>query len=284
MVYQSITSFQNPKIKHAVKLSQRKDRDREGLLVVEGRDEIVLALQGGLRPFRLFYSPGLRNGSDSELLGTFTALGGEVIEISPQLMEKIAYRQHPDAWLCIAFQPETSLSSMKHSSMNQTEATGSTRDQSHPSMPLYLITEGIEKPGNFGAMLRTADACGVQGVISLGGKTDLFNPNVVRASKGSIFTVPIAAADNQQVYEWLEEQNITIVAADPHDAKPYWEVSYRRPCAIVVGSEDQGLSEFWKKNAHELVTIPMVGTVNSLNVALSAGLLLYEAIRQRTGT
>jgi TrmH family RNA methyltransferase len=262
---QIISSLQNPKIKHVVKLRERRHRDAEGVMLIEGRDELALALAGSGRVYTVFICSQLfSKGDNARVLGQAQQVGAELIEVSPAVFEKIAYRENPDGWLALAPAPRRRLS-----------------DLALPENPLLLIVEAVEKPGNLGAMLRTADAAGADALILCDPATDLGNPNVVRASRGALFTVPVAQAESTEALSWLEALKIQIVATTPGATRSYTQVDLRGPVAIAVGTEDQGLSAAWLKQADLAVRIPMVGRVNSLNVAASAAVLLYEAVRQR---
>jgi TrmH family RNA methyltransferase len=262
-----ITSPQNPKIKRAVKLRDRKRREAEGVMLIEGGDELALALAGGVRFQTVFVCPALIRKSVGNLhVEAIRRSSAEVIEVSASVFAKMAYRENPDGWLALAPAPRRSLADLKWA----------------PSRtPLLLVCEAVEKPGNLGAMLRTADAAGVDALIVCDPATDLGNPNVVRASRGALFTVPTAQAGSAETLNWLRALRIGIVAATPQAALIYTDANLRGPVAIAVGAEDEGLSETWLKHADLAVRIPMAGNVNSLNVSASAALLLYEAVRQR---
>ncbi|MGD9932903.1 MAG: TrmH family RNA methyltransferase [Dehalococcoidia bacterium] len=251
-------------MKAAVRLRERRHRDREGLMLVEGRDELTLALDAGVRPVTLF-ATGEHAGSP--LAERCAQLGADVLEVTEEVFAKLAYREHPDGWVAVARIPETTL--------ERIEAWG---------RPLILVVDGVEKPGNLGAMLRTADAAGATAVILSDAGTDPFNPNVVRASKGTVFSVPLAVADANGVIEWLRERDIAIVVATPESAALYSDADLSGSVALVVGAEDTGVSGAWREAARVAVTIPMAGRVNSLNVATAAALLLYEAVRQRSAS
>ena len=260
-----ISSPQNPKIKHAVKLRERRQREREGLMLVEGRDELSLALASGVRPQTLFYCPSFFGATRPEgWLEQAREAGAELIEVSPAVFEKIAYRENPDGWLAVIPALRRRLD-----------------DLSPGANPLLVVAEAIEKPGNLGAILRSADAAGATGLIICDPTTDLANPNVVRSSRGTLFSVPVAEADGAETIAWLRARGIKLVAATPQANLVYTEADLRGPAAIAVGAEDEGLSRAWLEQADIAVRIPMLGRVNSLNVATAATLLLYEAVRQR---
>lgn len=267
-----IVSTQNPRVKHIVKLrDDKKTRNEDGLLLVEGYDEIRLALAAGHTPqtlLRFDYGVEKHHSSaqrDTELASralTFSA--SENLTVSRAVFEKISYRENPDGWMGIFPIPQTSLDDLKLS-----------------KTPLVIVAEAIEKPGNLGAILRTADAAGVDALLVCNPRVDVWNPNVVRASRGAVFSVPVVECDNASAWEWLKRQEMRVLAASPSVHKIYSDVDLKSPVAIVVGTEDEGLSDFWMTNADVKVKIPMMGKVNSLNVSVSTALILYEAVRQR---
>jgi TrmH family RNA methyltransferase len=234
-------------------------------MLVEGYDELTLALASGARATSLYYSPELvRDQRQLDIIIAEREQGTEVFQVSEQVFQKIAYRQAPDGWLAVFPAIATDLGRL-----------------SLPPDALVLVCESVEKPGNLGAMLRTADAAGVDAVISSSAATDWGNPNIVRASKGAVFSVPVAEADREELIPWLRRQGLGIVATSPDAVLPYTSADLRRGVAIVVGAESQGLDEEWSGAADAEVRIPMFGRLNSLNVATSAALLIYEAARQR---
>jgi len=261
-----ITSPQNPKIKQAIRLNERRQREREGLMLVEGFDELSLALESGVRLQTLFYCPALFRGNAEELLAHIQATGAELIEVSPPVFEKMAYRENPDGWL--AFVPTQSLH--RHLS-----------DLALGENPLLVVAEAVEKPGNLGAILRSADAAGVHALLLCDPTTDLSNPNVVRSSRGTLFSLPVVEAQKDEAMRWLRERGIKLIAATPQADLIYTQADLRGPSAIAVGTEKEGLSQTWLEQADVAVRIPMRGRVNSLNVATATTLLLYEAVRQR---
>lgn len=272
-----ITSLTNPRVKHVVALRDKKsEREASGLMLIEGFEELSLALECSVRPRTLFYCPEIfRKGTDEQLKQTIAATGAELIECTRPVFEKIAYRDGPDGWLAVVDRPSFTLSNLE------------TR-HTHPS-PLLVVAEAVEKPGNFGAMLRTCDAAGVTGFISCDPIADLTNPNIVRASVGTLFSVPVAEASNEDTLRWLRRHNIKVVATTPNSGpdgtlpQDFTETDLAQPVAILVGTEKYGLSDFWLNQADLRVRIPMLGRVNSLNVATSAALLIYEAVKQRAG-
>ena len=256
-----ITSLQNPRIKHIVKLrDDKKIRKQDGLMLVEGFDEITLALDAGYRPQTVLSAPEL---ATRHISGDFA----ESITVSRPVFEKISYRDNPDGWMGIFPIPSVSLDVLKIS-----------------ESPLVIVAESIEKPGNLGAMLRTADAAGVDAILLCDPRVDTWNPNVVRASRGTVFSVPVVECDNASALEWLKTRNIRVLAATPSAQVMYSDVDMREPVAIAVGTEDEGLTDFWMSKADVNVKIPMVGKVNSLNVSVSTALIVYEAVRQRNSS
>jgi TrmH family RNA methyltransferase len=263
-----ITSLHNPRIKQVARLRERRQRDREGLLLVEGADELALALAGSARPQAVYFCPSLGPPGLPALLARGEQAGAELVEVSEPVFQKLAYRQNPDGVLAVLPAVRRSLDDLA-------------RAVARGERPLFLVAEAVEKPGNLGAMLRSADACAVSGVIVCDPATDLNNPNVVRSSRGTLFTVPVAVAGTAEAQAWLRARGIGIVAATPQASQLYTQADLRGPLAIAVGTEDEGLSAAWLSQADQAVRIPMLGQVNSLNVATAAALLLYEAVRQR---
>jgi len=254
-----ITSLQNPRVKYIVKLrDDKRQRRQDGLMIVEGYDEIQLALSAGHRPQTFFSAPDL---TARQIEGG----GAEQVTVSRAVFEKISYRENADGWLAVFPIPSISLDHLKLS-----------------EPPLVIVTESIEKPGNLGAILRTADAAQVDAVLVCDPRVDVWNPNVVRASRGALFSVPTVECDNASALHWLKTQKIRALAATPSAEVVYSEINLREAVAIVVGTEDEGLTDFWMSNADVKVRIPMMGQVNSLNVSVSTALIVYEALRQRS--
>jgi TrmH family RNA methyltransferase len=260
-----ITSTANARVKQLIALRHRRARDRAGVTLVEGFEELGLALSAGVRPLALYVCPGLAGPGSAEMIDRLASLGGEVMHVSQPVFAKIAYRESPDGWLAVVPAVRTSLDTLE---------TGAS--------PLVLICEGVEKPGNLGAMLRTADAAGVTAVIAADPVTDWGNPNVVRASKGTVFSVPVASATTPEVFGWLASRSLRLVAAAPDGEELLTDANLSGPVAIAVGSEARGLPAAWLERAGARVRIPMFGRADSLNVATSAAILTYEAVRQRT--
>jgi TrmH family RNA methyltransferase len=264
---QPVSSLQNAGIKEVVKLRQRSHRDENGLLIVEGYREVKRALDNQVPLQKLFYCPALYQGKNEPgLVNRCAAQNIPLFECTESVFAKIAYRDRPEGLLALCPQIHRTLGDLRL-----------------PATPFLVVAERIEKPGNLGTMLRTADAAGVDALIVCDRCTDINNPNVVRASIGTLFTVPVAEASTAETLAWLKARGIRSVAASPHAVKNYTEVDLTRPLAIVVGAEQFGLSETWLNQADDLVRIPMRGQADSLNVAAAATILLYEVVRQRSG-
>jgi len=254
-----ITSLQNERIKQVVRLrDSARHRKRERLMVVEGLDEIQLAVSAGVQLQAVYCAPELIGPGQASLEAA------DVTTVTENVFRKMSYRSGPDGWLAVA-------------RIN----TGTLHGLRLGAPPFVLVTETVEKPGNLGAILRTADAAGVDAVLVCDPQTDLSNPNVVRASRGSLFTVQTAETTSPKAIEWLTGHDIRIVATCPDGAVDPDQVDLGGPVAIVVGAEHEGLSERWLDSADARVSIPMVGRVNSLNVSVAAALIVYEAVRQR---
>ncbi len=264
---EKITSLQNPRVKQLVKLRDRRDRDEAGLFLVEGYREVRRALEKNIRLLELYFCPDWFLGeNEPALIEQARQAGAQLFELSKEAFAKCAYRDRPDGLLAVAPQWKHGLADLKLS-----------------AVPFLLVVESIEKPGNLGTILRSADAAGVDGVIVCDAVTDVFNPNVVRSSTGVLFSVPIVVADSASVHAWLKQQGVRIVATTPDTPSLYTQVELRGPLAIVMGSEQYGLSDFWLKQSDLLVRIPMAGQADSLNVAMATIITLFEAVRQRNG-
>jgi RNA methyltransferase, TrmH family len=259
-----ITSPANPRIKQLAALRRRRARDESGVTLVEGRAEIELALAAGVRPRSVYYCPALQGPDQPDLADLAREAGADVVRVSRPVFEKVSYREGPDGWLAVVPAIETSLAHV---------ALG--------SRPLVLVCAGLEKPGNLGAILRTADAAGVAAVIAADPVADWGNPNVVRASKGTVFSVPVASATSAEVLAWVVAHALQIVAATPDATRLVTEADLTGPTVLAVGAEHAGLSPDWLERADVRVRIPMLGRADSLNVSASAAILAYEAVRQR---
>lgn len=257
-----IESLQNQKIKDVVKLRDRRERDETGFFLIEGFRELRRAVDAGRKIEALFYCPEFFLGTNEQKLIEDTK--STLFECSAPVFSKISYRDRPDGLLAVAPQVHLQLADLKLS-----------------KTPFLLIAEGIEKPGNLGTILRSCDAAGVDAVIVCDPTTDIHNPNVVRSSVGTLFTLPVITASSEEVLHFLKKHQIAAVAATPHANLEFFEADFKVPLAIVVGTEQYGLSEQWMKKADVSVKIPMFGIADSLNVASATTLLLYEVIRQR---
>lgn len=260
-----ITSLQNPKLKEVVRLRDRGPREEAGLMIVEGYRELKRALDNGVKPAALFFAPDWYLGeNEPALVERAGTAGADLFQCSKEAFAKIAYRDRPEGLLALVPIVHKGLA-----------------DLVLPPHPLLIVAEAIEKPGNLGSILRSADAAGVHAVIVCDRCTDIHNPNVVRASIGTLFTVPVAEATSEETLAWLRERGIRVFAATPHTDRNYTDADMRTGCAIVVGTEQYGLSDRWMQVADEKVRIPMLGQADSLNVANATTILLYEALRQR---
>jgi TrmH family RNA methyltransferase len=264
---EKITSLQNPRIKQLVKLRDRRPRDEAGVFLVEGYRQIRRALEKNIRLTELYFSPEWFLGeNEPALIEQARQAGAQLFELTKEAFAKVAYRERPDGLLAVAPQWKRSLADI------------ATPDG---KAPFLLVVEAIEKPGNLGTILRSADAAGVDALIVCDPVTDLFNPNVVRASTGVLFSVPVVIASSEEVREWLRAKAIRSVATTPSATDLYTATDLRGPLAIVMGSEQYGLSDYWLKEADARVVIPMAGQADSLNVAMATIITLFEAVRQR---
>lgn len=260
-----ISSSQNDRVKELVRLRDRRDRDRTGKFLIEGFREIWRAVDAGLRIDTLFVCSPLFLGPNEEaLIQRITSMGTELVELAETPFRKVSYRDRPEGLLAVAPQFDTALSSL-----------------SLAATPLLLVAESIEKPGNLGTMLRTADAVGADAVIVADATTDPFNPNVVRASTGTLFTVPLAVASTEGTVDWLRTNHVSIVATTPDTRTEIWDAELTGAVAVVIGAEQYGLSDAWLEAADVQIRIPMAGMADSLNAAMAAGVVLFEAVRQR---
>lgn len=257
-----ITSVQNPYIKSLLQLQDKaKIRKKTGTFIIEGKREIELAVTGGYKLETILYMPEFVDFDD---LCAFRILGLEQIEISKEVYQKLAYRDTTEGIIAVAKAKSLALTDLKLS-----------------ENPLILIGEGIEKPGNVGAILRTADAANVDAVIIANPKSDLYNPNVVRSSVGCLFTNQIATASTEEVIAFLKEKNINFYSATLQNSTSYHTQDYTKPTALVVGTEATGLTQPWRDEATQNIIIPMQGEIDSMNVSVAAAILLFEAKRQR---
>ncbi len=275
-----ITSGANPRLKSLAALRRRRGREQSRTTLVEGHEELALALDCGIRPVTLFvcpelFSPGGLAGRQStglpeDVVSRARTRGAEVVRLGRQAFEKVAYREGADGLLAVVPAVDSSLVDLDAHGV--ADPTG---------RPLFVVSQGVEKPGNLGAVLRTADAAGVAAVVAADPVTDWGNPNVVRASKGTVFSVPVASATTAETLTWLARHEIPLVVTTPETDLLYTDVDLSGPVAVVVGAEKHGVDEQVLEAAAYRVRIPMLGRANSLNVAASAAIVLYEAVRQR---
>lgn len=262
-----ITSAQNPEVKARAKLKERRRRSRENKFLIEGARELSRALEAEVKLEALYLCPELLGDAGRNVIQEAETRGVPLTELSETAFHALSMRENPDGVVGVALKQEKRLA-----------------DLSLPEDALVVVCEGVEKPGNVGALLRTADGVGVHALFMTGGGTDLENPNVVRSSMGSVFSRPVLAANGDELLAWLRQENFTLVAATPHTDRLYWEGDYRGRTALLLGAEDKGLSAAWLEAADVQVKIPMRGLADSLNVATAGALLLYEALRQRLET
>ncbi len=263
-----ISSLQNPRVKQLVKLRDRRPRDEAGVFLVEGYREIRRALEKQVKLDELYYAPDWFLGeNEPALIARAAESGAKLFELTKEAFAKVAYRERPDGLLALAPQWKRTLADL---------------EPRLPLAPFLLVVEAIEKPGNLGTILRSADAAGCDAVIVCDPVTDIFNPNVVRASTGVLFSVPLVVDESARVLTWLQERGIRTVATTPSAEKLYTDTDLRGPLAVIMGSEQYGLSEFWLKNSDQPIRIPMAGQADSLNVAMATIITLFEAVRQRS--
>lgn len=262
-----IRSKQNEKVKTLIKLREKKLlREAVGQFLIEGFKELHEALNANIKVIEIYYCPSFFQGSEfRELLAQAQKKGAILHEVSSEIFEKIAFREGPDGLLGIGETWSATLEDLKLS-----------------DNPLIFVVETVEKPGNLGNMIRSAEAAGADALIVCEPLIDIFNPNVVRASRGMVFNLPIAVASNEAVLAFLNKHAIQIIATTPHASQMYWEADMSIPTAIFVGNERNGLSDFWLKHQKaQKVKIPLNGKGDSLNAATAGVIVLYEALRQR---
>lgn len=257
-----IESVQNPFIKSLVLLQEKaKARKQTGTFLIEGQREIELAIKGGYDIETILFLPEIISTNQIEKL---TNNQTDLIEISKEVYQKLAYRDTTEGVLAVAKTKSLEL-----------------KDLQLTKNPLLLIAESLEKPGNLGAILRTADAANIDAVIVANPRTDIYNPNIVRSSVGCLFTRQIAIGTSEEVIAFLKENNINFFAATLQNSTSYYTQDYTKPTALVVGTEATGLTEVWRKESTQNIIIPMQGEIDSMNVSVAAAILLFEAKRQR---
>ena len=262
---EKITSLTNPRVKQIVRLKDSAARKESGLIVVDGLREITRELEAKIDLKEIYTCHELLKGEGRMLWKKLSALKKPLYETTKEVFEKISYGERQDGILIVCEARASFLS-----------------DVPTTKQPLIVVVEHVEKPGNLGAIIRTADSAGVDGVIVCDAKTDIYNPNVIRASMGTVFSIKIVVSSNEAAYKFLKSKEVTICTARPQAKMIYTEGNFRRPVAIVVGSEEKGLSDFWIGHSDTDLKIPMHGRADSLNVSTSTAILLYEALRQRS--
>jgi TrmH family RNA methyltransferase len=253
---EKITSLQNDKVKNLVRLQKSAERKKQNLILIEGWREINQAIDKGFQ-IEAFYL-------NEDKIEDLDRLSGKVFLLAPNVFEKVAYRENTEGIITVAKPKFHSLDSLKLS-----------------KNPLLIVLESVEKPGNMGAVLRTAEAAAVDAVIVCDPLTDIYNPNVIRSSLGCVFSVPVVACKNQDAVKFLKENKIRTFVAELKASKRYDLTDFTQPAAIVLGTEATGLSDEWISAADERIIIPMLGGHDSLNVSVSAAILVFEALRQR---
>ncbi|MBR9846550.1 MAG: RNA methyltransferase [Algicola sp.] len=263
MQHKEITSTQNSLVKHILVLKEKsRERKKTGLFVIEGQRELSLALKGGYHIEKLLFYPEFISEAQ---LNNFTTLQLNLIEISKDVFQKLAHRSTTEGIIAIAKSKPHHLEHLQFDNKN----------------PLILVAESPEKPGNIGALLRTADAANVDAVIIANPKTDVYNPNIIRSSVGCVFTNQIAMASTTEIIKFLTEKNITMHCAALQASESYHSQDFTKPTAIIVGTEADGLTNEWLNASTQNISIPMQGEIDSMNVSVAAGILIFEAKRQR---
>lgn len=262
--FEVITSLQNPKVKNFQHLQKSRERRIQNLFIVEGKKEIFRAMEAKYVCTHLFVCPEIFNQS---IEGIIDLPGGEtpkIYKVSPEIYAHIAYRKNTEGIIGWAIPVKHTLDQIRLK-----------------KNPLTLVLEGVEKPGNLGAIMRTADAAALDAIIIGDPKTDLYNPNVIRSSLGAVFTVPSGVDTSENTIQWLKKNNIKLFCTSPEASIPYDHVDFTGPSAIVLGTETTGLTQHWFSASDQNILIPMQGKVDSINVSVSAGIVLFEAVRQR---
>ena len=257
-----ISSTQNPKVKLLLQLHQKSsERRKAGLFVVEGRRELMHCLEAGFEIDTVFWCPSVEVGTEPM---PQLPEAVRVFEVSKAVYEKMAYRDSTEGIVAEVRTRQLALA-----------------DLQLPESPLVVVLERVEKPGNLGTVLRSADAAGVDAVIVCDPLTDLYNPNLIRSSVGAVFSVPCVACTSEECIAFLKQHGIQILTAQLQDSHLYYDTDMRRPTAIVMGTEATGLTPQWREAADAHIRIPMLGRIDSLNVSVSSAILMYEAVRQR---
>ncbi len=271
---QKICSLQNTKVKRLVALQKKSsERRQQGVFVVEGRREITHCMQAGYQIVALYYCPEIYNDVESDtaeedvvslLMGNHHPEAPSVFELTREVYEKVSYRSGTEGVVAEVRMPQRTL-----------------EDLSLGDSPLLMIVESVEKPGNLGAILRSADAAAATAVICCDPLTDLYNPNIIRSSIGAVFSVPTVSCSSEECIAFLKAKGIRILTAQLQDSHLYYDTDMRGATALVMGTEATGLTDVWRQAADAHIRIPMLGALDSLNVSVSAAILLFEAVRQR---
>jgi len=263
-VVRHIDSSKNPTVKALVRLKERRIRERERRYLIEGSREVTRAVQGGISLEQVYFAPELLQEEGQSLLELPDTTNIDATSLSKAAFEHISLRQKPNGILGVAKMKEQDLEGLELA-----------------RNALVLVIDGLEKPGNVGALLRTADAANLAAVFLTGAGTDLYNPNVIRASMGSVFSRPVLNVATQELISYLTDRNFKLVAATPAAETLYWQEGLTGPTALILGTEHEGLGKDWLRAASSQVIIPMNGLADSLNVSVAGALLIYEALRQR---
>jgi RNA methyltransferase, TrmH family len=256
-----ITSTQNPKVKSLVALEKARERRKQQLFIIEGKKEIELAVEAGYKIGNIFFCDEITHFDEMPKKLKEDKL---IIPVSKEVFDKIAIRENTGGIIAVAEQKAHLLSQIKLK-----------------KKPLILILEAVEKPGNLGAILRTADAAAADAVVICDPLTDFYNPNVIRSSVGCVFTNQLAAVTSEEAISWLRQNKISIICTSLQASKPYDQIDFKQPAAIVMGTEATGLSDVWTKNSDANIIIPMQGRIDSMNVSNAAAIIVFEAMRQR---
>ncbi len=260
-----IHSLQNDRIKKAVRLRDRRGRQQQQRIIIDGCREVERALQAGVQPLEVFvHDAHIHDSQIQAITDRLEPEGGQLTYVTPDVFEKIAFGNRSEGIVMIAAEPQLRLEQLTLS-----------------DDAFICVLESVEKPGNLGAIVRTADAAGVAAVVVADGRTDLYNHNAIRASLGAIFQVPVCAATASETRDWLRGQQFTVLAARVDGAVSYASVDYHGRAALVLGSEADGLSDVWRGEEVTAIALPMLGIVDSLNVAATAAVLFYHALHQR---
>ena len=277
-MHKQISSLQNSLIKQVLLLQEKsRERKKTGLFVIEGQREIELAIKGGYTIKTLLFCPEI---TSEESIKELTSSSSEIIEISLEIYKKIAYRTSTEGIIAISESKELHVVNLKPESLLPNYSGRSVIPDLNKNL-LILVAEAPEKPGNIGAILRTADAANVDAVIIANPKTDVYNPNIIRSSVGCVFTNTIATGTTSEIITFLKENNIDLYSAILQESVPYYTCDYTKSTAIVVGTEATGLTQEWRDESKENIHIPMQGEIDSMNVSVAAGILIFEAKRQR---